>query len=274
MSYFITIKDNSLPGFEPKIFIPDHKVEKVLRDKDEAIDLARAILAKYIPGPSPTQFYRVLNGSKFFIDIKDPSPMMSEILGDFLLHGDYEPHTRELIDKVVKPGDTCLDIGASIGYFTLYLSRLVGEAGQIYSFEPTTQRDYIRKNIECNDYQNISLLPWALWSETKTININGNAQDRDNVEAITLDSLDLPPIDFIKMDIDGSEPEALKGMIQTIERSPNLKMVVEYYPEYIKRLGLNPQDMLDILDKYFTYEKIEGDYSDAYYNLYCVRKNG
>ena len=74
------------------------------------------------------------------------------------------------------------------------------------------------------------------------------------------------------MDIDGSEPRALKGLIKTFERNPQLKMVIEYYPECIEKCGNNPQDMMDILDKYFTYEKIEGDYTDTYWNYICKRK--
>ena len=74
------------------------------------------------------------------------------------------------------------------------------------------------------------------------------------------------------MDIDGPEPRALKGLIRTIERNQNLKMIVEYYPKYIKEAGNSPEEMMAILDRYFTYEKIEGDYGDGYWNFYCVRK--
>lgn len=51
----------------------------------------------------------------------------------------------------------------------------------------------------------------------------------------------------------------------------SLKMVIEYYPKYIERLGLNPQEVIDFLDTYFTYEKIEGDYGGEYWNYFCVR---
>ena len=67
------------------------------------------------------------------------------------------------------------------------------------------------------------------------------------------------------MDIDGSEPRALKGLIKTFERNPQLKMVIEYYPKCIEELGNNPDDMLAILDKYFTYQRIPGDYNDEYW---------
>jgi hypothetical protein len=53
----------------------------------------------------------------------------------------------------------------------------------------------------------------------------------------TIDSLQLPPIDVCKMDIEGSELNALKGMESTLARSPRMKLLVEYAEE----LGTTPE---------------------------------
>ena len=55
------------------------------------------------------------------------------------------------MSRVVKPGDYCVDVGAHIGYFTLLLSRLVGETGYVLAFEPGTNNlPKLKRNLELN----------------------------------------------------------------------------------------------------------------------------
>ncbi len=53
--------------------------------------------------------------------------------------GIFEPHSTRLVKKLVKPGDVAFDVGANIGYYSVLLSKVVGEAGQIFCFEPTAR---------------------------------------------------------------------------------------------------------------------------------------
>src|SRR6476620_9590376 len=59
-------------------------------------------------------------------------------------------------------------------------------------------------------------------------NIIARGQPAGAVRGQTIDSLDLPPIDICKMDVEGAELMALRGMEQTLERSPHIKLMVEY----------------------------------------------
>ena len=79
-------------------------------------------------------------------------------------------------------------------------------------------------------------------------------------------------VDFIKMDVDGPEPKVLKGLIRTFEKNPQLKMVIEYYPKYIRGAGCDPQEFMDILNKYFNYMIIPNDYEEGCWNYFCIRK--
>lgn len=272
MSHRIIIQSSQAPSLEYVIQLPDEKVAEIHKDNDAAISIARAITAQYIPiDEKAGKYWRILKGHKFYTDFKEADQGIMGVINDYLLMGEYESHTTKIVEENVKEGDICIDAGASVGYFTLLMAR--NKAKEVMAFEPTKNLyGYLLKNTKNNGYNNITTRNQGLFSENKIINVNGNATGREGIEAITLDSLNIPKVDFIKMDIDGSEPEALKGMIQTIERSPNLKMVVEFYPEYIKRLGNNPQDMMDILDKYFDCERIKGDGNEEWYNLFCVRK--
>ena len=273
MSLSIEVLNSDIPNNYTKINLPDEKLEEYRNNPKALVDFAKSLVAKYEPGEKQGESYRIMEGLKFYLNVLEEDKALKEIMQDFILHGVYEPETTKVVKEYVKKGDICLDAGSSIGYFTNLMARQVGEKGKIYAFEPTqNQCKYLMKNVEANGFSNVELYPQALWSKEGVININGNAEQRDNVKAITLDSLEITYLDFAKIDIDGSEPEALKGMIKTIERSPNLKMAIEFYPEYQKKLGNKPEEMTEILSRYFNCEKIEGDYTDNYYNLYCVRK--
>ena|SRR3990167_8027076 len=221
----------------------------------------------------------------------DDNQAIKEIINDYFVHilqnRTYEPETMKVIKDNIKEGDICVDVGASIGYVTLNIAKHMGNTGHLYSYEPTdNQFKYLEKNIEINGFKDkVEAFSLAAWdkeennfvrrddeSDNKN-KIQTNAGiDRTKLRGIILDDVLPEKVDFIKMDIDGSEPRALKGLIKTFERNPQLKMVIEYYPECIEKCGNNPQDMMDILDKYFTYEKIEGDYTDTYWNYICKRK--
>lgn len=276
MSYQVRVLNDKVPGLNVTYSFPDKVAASVESgDVEAAINVAKTVLSTFEKDPAlEGVYYRVVDGHRFYFDLNETGKSMKELMSDFMLHGAYEPHTVKLVKEHVKEGMVCIDAGASIGYFTLLLARQAGETGKVYSFEPTeNQFPYLTKNIEINGYnERVEALNLGLWNEDARISVNGNAGGRDNVHVMVGDTIIKEPVDFIKMDIDGSEPKALQGMIEIIERSPNLKMVIEYYPEYIEKLGNDPKEMMAILDKYFTYEKIEGDYTDTYWNYFCVRK--
>jgi hypothetical protein len=87
-----------------------------------------------------------------------------------------------------------------------------------------------------------------------------------------LKKLGVEKVDFIKIDVDGPEVKVLRGLTEVFENNKNVKMIIEYYPKYIEGAGDSPEEFLAIIDKYFTYKKIEGDYGDGYWNLICERK--
>ena len=237
--------------------------------------------------------YFKMDGLKFDKAKDEPNQAVREIVGDYLVYRDegrdYEPETTKVIKSLVKEGDVCVDVGASIGYMTMQLAR--ASKTKVLAFEPTSnQCEYIKKNAELNGYE-VEVYNKAAWdNETDTYmrrddkvsrnykdhvnpqKIQVNAGYENKIQGVVLDDVLPEKVDFIKMDIDGSEPRALKGLIKTFERNSQLKMVCEYYPKCIEECGNDPQEMLDILDKYFEYHRIPGDYNDEYYNFVCTRK--
>jgi hypothetical protein len=113
-----------------------------------------------------------------------------------------------------------------------------------------------------------------MWEDNRLIKVPLNDPYPVWSHGVKLDDLlkNQGRIDFIKMDIDGSEVKALRGMTKIFKKNPQLKMVIEFSPESIELAGDNPQEYLDILNKYFTVFRIEGDYGNNLWNLYCERK--
>lgn len=272
----VHVEMNDIGEIRPMLGIPPKKAAEIMSSDEAAINFARACLTHYERHPTEKgAYYRFMNDMKFYVNFLEKDKALVNIIEDFLLHGTYEPQTTALVRKWVKPGMICLDVGASIGYFTLLFAKIVGVNGKVYSIEPTSnQHRYLMESIEANHFTNIEAHNIGAWGSETDIHLKMNLGNEQVVHVKPLDSIFVAnePVDFVKIDTDGAEPEVLKGLEETIKRSPHMKMVIEYYPQYIKNLGLNPRDMMDFLDKYFTYEQILGDYGDGYWNYFCTRK--
>jgi FkbM family methyltransferase len=178
-------------------------------------------------------------------------------------HGIYEPFETGLFLKEIKSGQTVVDVGANIGYYTLLAARLVGPEGRVYAFEPDpTNFGLLRKNVEANGYKNVVLVNKALSNKNGKTKLFINPANRGDhrvydsgdgrasvtIETVTLDSyLKKKKVDFIKMDIQGAEPLALEGMKKTIRASKGLKLITEFSPDSIKLAKGDPKKFLAAL---------------------------
>lgn len=143
-------------------------------------------------------------------------------------------------DRVMRPseGDVVVDAGAHIGAFTVRASQMVGESGKVYAFEPYPESfSYLRLNTE--KLKNVQIFEIALWSSetTKTLYLAGNSGGHsliDNLYEISpvdrsdykssisvpttcLDKIVAGKVDFMKIDVECSELEILKGAACILE---------------------------------------------------------
>lgn len=176
---------------------------------------------------------------------------------------------------------TVLDIGANIGFYTVMLSKLVGEGGVVHAFEPDSLNyKYLRLNT--SKLQNVRLNNSAIGAASGMIKLHkssqlntrhqtfdsGEGREMSEVECVAIDDYfkDGQKIDFIKIDVEGYEYYALSGMKEVIKRSNNLTILTEFWPYSIKRSGIDPAVYLDLLRssgfslKFFEGEDIS-DYS-------------
>jgi len=159
-----------------------------------------------------------------FLDPKDSLRLSLKLI--------HEPLVTELIKREVKHGDTLLDIGAHIGYFTLILARLVGEGGRVFAFEPDPSKFAIfEKNVRANGYRNVILVQKAVSNTTEKALLYSplgdlriiykpeEASDFIEVEAIRLDDCFKASecrIDFAKIDLEGAEGAVIQGISREI----------------------------------------------------------
>jgi FkbM family methyltransferase len=192
--------------------------------------------------------------------------------------GLFTPQETGAFRREVHEGATVIDIGANIGYFTLLFARLVGPTGRVFAFEPEpTNFDLLRMNVELNGYSNVTLIPKAVSDISGTGRLylakhkgDGRIFDsHDGRESIPIDTVRLDDffhgyqrsIDLIKVDIQGAEPAALRGMTKLIERHPQVRIILEFWPIGLKLFGEDPEGFLRSLeDLGFSFWNLDEQY--------------
>jgi FkbM family methyltransferase len=175
------------------------------------------------------------------------------------LVGAYEPETTRMFRRLVEPGMTVVDVGASLGYYTRLCAGLVGRTGHVHAFEPhPVSLALLRNNVRrC---PNVTVHAAAAHSADTTLTLYGGRSgvhslwrssldtvrdDAFEVQAVRLDSvLHGRPVDLVKIDAEAHEPEVIAGMSELIETQPGLAIILEYYPELLRRRGLDPAAFL------------------------------
>jgi FkbM family methyltransferase len=180
------------------------------------------------------------------------------------------------LKNFIREGDTCVDIGAHLGYYTFELGRLVGEKGMVIGIEPVSKFfKVLEKMVKQKRIRNVELKKLALGGEGKVVEIGiptidnqkryGYARikklseyleyaETENVSNMEGDELfsDLTRIDFIKCDVEGAEVSVFKSMPNIISKHrPVLLLELADKNERLKMKEMLPQDY----DLYFLVNK-------------------
>ena len=200
-------------------------------------------------------------GVRLFIDLSD------HIIGLNILRGQYEQDEIQFVRGVLKPGDCALDVGAHIGFFTMQMAAVVGSEGLVCAFEPLdTNADLLEQSIAENRFSGrvrfqraaVGAAPGVatLTFPAETLNSGGAYLLRDgtaplagnrkkDVPVVALDALDLRrPVRFVKMDVEGAEPQVLRGAAGLLQRDRPL-ILSELHPTQLERAsGITPDQFL------------------------------
>jgi len=170
--------------------------------------------------------------------MRTPADLKYASITAFLLRDWVEPELREL-DRLLRPGDVFIDVGANIGLYALKAARLVGPTGRVLALEPGEAAfGRLTSNLAMNAY------PWAkalklaasdrdgeavlhhvpLGDDPQAFSLIANAATTDGeaVRTRTLDSLvaceNLWRIDLIRIDVEGAEAMVIAGATRTLSR--------------------------------------------------------
>lgn len=195
----------------------------------------------------------------------DPSDEM--ISAKIREYGYYDKVGSGILKEKLKNEDIFVDIGAHIGWFTLLASKYVGDNGHVYAFEPEPNNfELLNNNVELNGFKNITAIQKAIIDKSETLNFylskhntgNHRIYDINNgrtfikVQSTSLDEYfkaNNNKIDFIKIDIQGAEIRALRGMSEILKKNKRLKMYIEFWPWGIKKDTQDPKEFIDLLIK-------------------------
>lgn len=181
-----------------------------------------------------------------------PGPLtirMSVVMGNLRM--------QRMLDRLLRPGAIAVDVGANIGYNTLYAARRVGRSGRVYALEPAQDNlAVLYANLFANRFANVIVLPYAAGSrrEVKPFFLRGevsavNSLFHDNFYAAVtgttevliapLDDLIPETPDLVKIDVEGAELDVLQGMARMLA-SPSLRLIVEWHPTLQQGAGHAP----------------------------------
>lgn len=183
--------------------------------------------------------------------------------GIFRTH-EYEPHVRQAVRDHVREGDVVVDMGANVGVIALLAAKLAGPSGRVIAIEPNPDNlQLLYCGIVSNRFANVEVLPFAASNRRTIYSLTGGTSNTHLVgprvpadggyytQSIVLDEVlgDLPRLDFLKMDIEGHEPQAWEGFERAIEKwRPAL--LVEFNPRCL--VDLQQQDPLAFLRRMFA----------------------
>ncbi len=202
--------------------------------------------------------YVDIEGSKMIIDSMD-----NLYLG---LLGSHEKFETNVVKKLVKSGDNVIDVGANQGYYTLLFSKLVGEKGNVTSFEPDPENcKRLRKNLENNQCKNVVLEQKAVSHKTGEVRMymgkfrTGNRiyDSHDNRKSVIVKTASLDDyfknsdkrVNFIKIDVEGAEMSVMEGLKKILARENNLILMLEFFPNLITKFGKSPREYFELLEE-------------------------
>jgi len=185
------------------------------------------------------------------------------------LGGIWEQDTHDCVLNLIREGDIVIEVGANYGIHLVSMAKAVGPQGQVIAYEANPSVfDALKRTISLNNLENITYRNCAIGHSSSTAvlnfnlrNIGGGAIDfkgsqganNECTKVVQVKSLDedtegLSNVSLLRMDIEGSEGLALYGAEKLIDRSPNLKIVVEWAPELLQK-NSKPEEILQFLTR-------------------------
>ncbi len=168
------------------------------------------------------------------------------------------PEAR-FLRATLRPGMRVADVGANIGLHTLFLARLVGDAGSVTAIEPEPRNfRALSRAVEHAGAEQVKLHRAAAGAETGSLTLHVSSANRGDhraapgggrretieVDSVRLDDLfaDDLRLDFVKLDVQGFEAGVFAGMPQLLESNAELVIASELSPALLAGAGAGFED--------------------------------
>ncbi|MCF3102928.1 FkbM family methyltransferase [Streptomyces roseoverticillatus] len=204
------------------------------------------------------------------------------------MFGTWEPHMTRWLSRRLRHGDTFVDVGANIGYFSLLAARLVGSSGRVVAIEasPAFHRSVLA-NLQRNACPNVRAVNTAVsdaegalrftlasshnMGANSIVPYDGPAESSFEAQALPLTGLltaaEIATARVIKVDVEGAEGSVVRGMVPLLDQlRPDVEVTVEVTPERMARLGDSVEELLAIMRDYgFHAYRQPNDYAPESY---------
>jgi FkbM family methyltransferase len=205
------------------------------------------IFHSYYPSPAQRSFYKLFLDANVKANLKEDCINVAYDIAMRYL-GPASPRDQIGEGKYYEfaQGNIVIEVGAFMGYYAMRAAKLVGETGKVVAIEAVEENlTILNKNITANNIANVTVVPKAVWHSKGTLPFQRHA--RQQASAITgvvdaseefkvqcdkidniLSDLKINTPDFIRIQVNGAEREALAGMTETLKAKPKLLIAAIY----------------------------------------------
>lgn len=210
-----------------------------------------------------------------------------DIIGKHIYYfGIWEPNLTHWIECRLQRGDLFIDVGASIGYYSLLASKLVGDSGKVVAIEPLPETfGRLEDNLKKNEVRNVRTINAAAWDKTEKVKIFASQKSLSGTTTLMSEwanqwhlkkqlEVDAAPLSvilkpdeiktarLIKIDVEGAELHVVSDMVswlsQTIDK---FEIVIELSRSILEAEGKQVGDVLRLFARFgFRGYRIENDY--------------
>lgn len=196
------------------------------------------------------------------------------------------------IKSYINEGSVVIDAGANIGFYTVLFAKLVGLSGFVFAFEPNEKNFKILKN-RTNKFKNVKVINAALSDKSGKLDLyiseelnvdhqtydSGESRKKVQIDCFSLDDYcdlnGIRKVSFVKMDLQGYDAVALRGMEVTIRKNEEICICCEFWPYGMKRAGVEPEEMLMEMQKKSLVSSFQyhGEEEYGFYRTLWFQKN-
>jgi FkbM family methyltransferase len=193
---------------------------------------------------------------------------LNEFIDRFIYYwGCWEPNESYLLQRLLRPGDSFVDVGANVGYFSLLAARLVGHEGRVFAFEACPPIfDRLKANVQINKCDNVAIHNTACCDTAGVVTIRAVSTANPgastlralettvgswNVDAIALDDV-LPPhmhYRVVKIDVEGAEHRVLQGMKRILDERRVDAVMCEVTDGFLRQMGSSACQLIALLQE-------------------------